>query len=76
VCAERVLWYNWASGEDGSLTIYIQHDSPGKQSSWLPAPNGPFDIVNRLYWPRPEVVDGTRTPQPVKKADGGAKQGY
>jgi hypothetical protein len=39
---------------DGSLTIYIQKDSPGKakQANWLPAPNGPIYLVMRLYWPK------------------------
>ena len=39
---------------DGSLTLYIQKDSPGKQkeSNWLPAPNGPIYLVMRLYWPK------------------------
>ncbi len=42
---------------DGSLTLYIQKDSPGKdkESNWLPAPNGPIYMVMRLYWPRPET---------------------
>jgi len=41
---------------DGSLTIYIQKDSPGpdKESNWLPAPNGPIYLVMRLYWPKTE----------------------
>ena len=36
---------------DGSLTLYIQKDSPGKdkESNWLPAPNGPIYLVMRLY---------------------------
>ena len=40
--------------KDGSLTIYIQKDSPGKasESNWLPAPNGPIYMVMRLYWPK------------------------
>ena len=40
-------------GEDGSLTLYIQKDSPGadKESNWLPAPDGPIYLVMRLYWP-------------------------
>jgi hypothetical protein len=40
--------------EDGSLIIYIQKDSPGKEleSNWLPAPNGPIYLVMRLYWPK------------------------
>jgi hypothetical protein len=39
---------------DGSLTIYIQHASPGadKESNWLPAPDGPVYLVMRLYWPK------------------------
>jgi hypothetical protein len=39
---------------DGSLTLYIQKDSPGKakESNWLPAPNGPIYLAMRLYWPK------------------------
>jgi len=42
---------------DGSVTIYIQKDSPGKdkESNWLPAPNGPIYLVMRLYWPKTEA---------------------
>lgn len=42
---------------DGSLTLYIQKDSPGKdkESNWLPAPDGPIYMVMRLYWPRTEA---------------------
>jgi hypothetical protein len=43
--------------DDGSLTIYIQKDSPGadKESNWLPASNGPIYLVMRLYWPKTEA---------------------
>jgi hypothetical protein len=52
---------------DGSLTLYLQKDSPGadKQSNWLPAPNGPIYVVMRLYWPKPEATDGKWQPPPV-----------
>jgi hypothetical protein len=42
--------------KDGSLTLYIQKDSPGKdkESNWLPAPDGPIYMVMRLYWPKTE----------------------
>ena len=42
---------------DGSLTFYIQKDSPGKakESNWLPAPNGPIYLAMRLYWPKTEA---------------------
>jgi len=45
---------------DGGLTLYIQHESPGKdrETNWLPAPNGPFMTALRLYWPKPGVADG------------------
>jgi len=41
---------------DGSLTLYIQKDSPGaeKEANWLPAPDGPIYLVMRLYWPKAE----------------------
>lgn len=41
---------------DGSLTIYIQKESPGsdKESNWLPAPDGTVYLVMRLYWPKTE----------------------
>ena len=44
---------------DGGLTLYVQHDSPGKdkESNWLPAPEGPFVTVMRLYWAK---ARGTR----------------
>ena len=39
---------------DGSVTLYIQKDSPGadKESNWLPAPNDLIYLVMRLYWPK------------------------
>ncbi|MQM30122.1 MAG: hypothetical protein CRU78_06100 [Candidatus Accumulibacter phosphatis] len=42
---------------DGSITIYVQKDSPGteKESNWLPAPDGPMFIVMRMYWPKTEA---------------------
>ena len=41
---------------DGSLTLYVQKDSPGtdKESNWLPAPNDLIYMVMRLYWPKTE----------------------
>jgi hypothetical protein len=42
---------------DGSLTLYVQKDSPGKdkESNWLPAPDGSIYLVMRLYWPKTEA---------------------
>ena len=54
---------------DGSLSIYLQPTSPGKdkESNWLPTPpEGPFFYVLRLYLPSKSVLDGTwKAPKPV-----------
>jgi hypothetical protein len=47
---------------DGSLTIYIQKDSPGpeKESNWLPTSQaGPFRPIMRMYQPRQPILDGS-----------------
>lgn len=49
---------------DGSVDLYIQHESPGKalESNWLPAPAGGFVLMMRLYWPDetpPSILDGS-----------------
>jgi hypothetical protein len=48
---------NMKKSADGSLTLYIQKDSPGKdkESNWLPAPNDLIYLVMRLYWPKTEA---------------------
>jgi hypothetical protein len=53
---------------DGGVTIYLQHDSPGKklESNWLPAPSGAFFAVLRMYWPKPELLAGKWKPPPVR----------
>jgi len=52
---------------DGSLTLYVQRDSPGtdKESNWLPAPNDTFYMVMRLYWPRQAALSGEWKPPAV-----------
>ncbi len=56
---------------DGSLTLYIQKDSPGKdrESNWLPAPDGPPFAVMRLYWPKPAALNGSWKPPAVQRAN-------
>ncbi len=62
---------------DGSLTLYIQKDSPGKakEANWLPAPNGPIYLVMRLYWPKdtaPSILppgEGTWQPPGIAVAE-------
>jgi hypothetical protein len=66
---------NLKKNADGSLTLDIQHKSPGadKESNWLPAPDGPIYLVMRLYWPKTEppsilpVGQGTGQPPGIKR---------
>jgi hypothetical protein len=54
---------------DGSLTIYIQKESPGKdkEANWLPAPDGPIYVVIRLYWPEEAALKGEWKPPVVQR---------
>jgi hypothetical protein len=60
---------------DGSLTLYLQKDSPGpdKEANWLPAPADTIYLVMRLYWPKPTppsilpAGEGTWRPPGVKR---------
>ena len=57
-------------GSDGSLTIYMQSESPGadKQADWLPSPKtGTFKLALRLYVRRKQVADGTWKPPAVRR---------
>lgn len=62
----KTLKYN----SDGSLTLYVQASSPGKdkETNWLPAPkDGDFSLYVRAYWPKAAVTDGSWTPPAVQK---------
>lgn len=57
---------------DGSVDLYIQKEDPGgdKSPNWLPAPEGRFVLMLRLYWPNeaaPTILDGSWKPPPVKR---------
>jgi hypothetical protein len=56
---------------DGGLTLYLQRESPGKdkEANWLPAPDGPFVIAMRLYWPKAEALDGRWKQPPVQRVN-------
>jgi hypothetical protein len=48
-------------GEDGSLTIYIQHDEPThpeQRANWLPTPSDNIYLVLRLYAPKEAAING------------------
>jgi hypothetical protein len=51
----------YKQGADGSLMLYIQRESPGKdkEANWLPTPEGEFSLVFRTYLPAQEILDQT-----------------
>jgi hypothetical protein len=57
------------TGPDGSVTIYLQADSPGpdREANWLPTPAGAFRPIMRMYQPQQPVLDGTYVLPAVQK---------
>jgi hypothetical protein len=54
---------------DGSLDLYIQSQDPGpdRRSNWLPSGDGAFNLMFRLYWPKPAILDGSWRAAAVEK---------
>ncbi|MCI0352468.1 MAG: DUF1254 domain-containing protein [Acidobacteriales bacterium] len=61
---------------DGALSLYIQNQSPGrdKESNWLPAPSGSFNLFMRLYWPKKEVIEGIWRPPRIERQAAAARK--
>ncbi len=59
------------SETDGALVLHIAGQSPGGdiEANWLPAPDGPFYMVLRLYGPEPEALEGKWTPPVLQKVN-------
>lgn len=56
--------------DDGSLTIYIQHEQPeeaAKRSNWIYVDEAPFNLVMRLYWPSESILSGEWNPPLLNK---------
>lgn len=65
-------WMPLRKNPDGSLDIYVQHETPGKarEANWLPAGERDFNMTMRLYWPRetaPSIIDGSWKPPVVTR---------
>src|ERR1700731_3378758 len=63
-------WMPFKYNPDGSLDLYVQNESPGKdvEANWLPAPKGAFNLTMRLYSPKSEALTGKWNPPPIVKA--------
>ena len=56
--------------EDGSIDIHLTHAQPASgPGSWLPTPDGPFQVIMRLYLPGEAVLDGTYRYPPIEVVD-------
>jgi hypothetical protein len=69
--ASLASWMDLDHNGDGSVDIYVQADSPGKdkESNWLPAPSDKtWNITMRLYAPKRAAIDGSWVPPAVRKA--------
>jgi hypothetical protein len=61
---------DYVRGEDEELVLHISKNSPSSdlEPNWLPAPDGAFYLVMRLYGPEQAVLEGEWTPPPLVKA--------
>ena len=68
-------WMPFKYNPDGSLDLYFQNESPGKdkEANWLPAPKGAFNLCMRLYGPKSDALTGQWNPAPVTKVAGRAE---
>jgi hypothetical protein len=65
-------WMPFKANADGSLELYFQNESPGKdkETNWLPAPKGSFNLTMRLYGPKLEALTGKWNPPAITKVQG------
>jgi hypothetical protein len=64
-------WMPFKYNSDGSLDLYFQNESPGKdlEANWLPAPKASFNLTMRLYSPKAEALTGKWNPPPITRVE-------
>ena len=65
-------YFPFKTNADGSLDLYFQNESPGKdkEANWLPAPKGAFNLTMRLYGPKSEALTSKSNPPAITKVQG------
>jgi hypothetical protein len=63
-------WMPFKYNGDGSVDLYFQNESPGKdkEANWLPAPKSGFNLTMRIYAPKSEALTGKWNPPPVVRS--------
>ena len=55
---------------DGSVDIYLSNKRPANESyNWVPSPQAQFKVLLRIYWPKPEALDGSWELPPLTKLE-------
>ena len=54
---------------DGGVTVIVQANAPKAAliPNWLPVPNGPFNLMLRIYGPEDTAADGTYVPPKITR---------
>jgi hypothetical protein len=64
-------WMPLKRDADGALTLHFQNENPGtdRETNWLPAPKGPFNLTMRLYAPKSAALTGVSNRPAIERID-------
>ena len=54
-------------GRGGVIEVQVSAERPRGGINWVPTPNGDFELVLRMYAPKPEATDGSWQPPAVER---------